>query len=97
MAADAFSLRCSPKAQVNLAFELRSLCAEPWVSNPSYQTNEKYPRQAQVFFIGWGGRIRTFDLLLQRQAPYRLATPHCPICLFYQPSLYLCQTSGTFP
>jgi len=26
-----------------------------------------------------------------------LATPHCPICLFYQASLYLCQTSGTFP
>jgi hypothetical protein len=25
---------------------------------------------------GWGGRIRTFDLLIQSQAPYRLATPH---------------------
>jgi hypothetical protein len=25
--------------------------------------------------IGWGGRIRTFDLLIQSQAPYRLATP----------------------
>ena len=24
---------------------------------------------------GWGGRIRTFDLLIQSQAPYRLATP----------------------
>ena len=76
MAAYAFSLPCSVKAQVNLAFDLRSSYTEPWVSNPSYQTNKKYPRQAQVFFIGWGGRIRTFDLLLQRQAPYRLATPH---------------------
>gem|GEM_PF-5270124 len=76
MAASAFSLWCSVKTQVNLAFDLRSTYTEPWVSNPSYQTNEKYPSQAQVFFIGWGGRIRTFDLLLQRQAPYRLATPH---------------------
>ena len=25
--------------------------------------------------IGWGGRIRTFGLLIQSQAPYRLATP----------------------
>ncbi len=25
--------------------------------------------------IGWGGRIRIFDLLIQSQAPYRLATP----------------------
>src|SRR5262249_39217421 len=25
--------------------------------------------------IGWGGRIRTTDLLIQSQAPYRLATP----------------------
>ena len=24
---------------------------------------------------GWGGRIRTFGLLIQSQAPYRLATP----------------------
>ena len=24
---------------------------------------------------GWGGRIRTLDLLIQSQAPYRLATP----------------------
>ena len=24
---------------------------------------------------GWGGRIRTFGLLIQNQAPYRLATP----------------------
>ena len=51
MAADAFSLRCSPKAQVNLAFDLRSSYTEPWVSNPSYQTNKKYPRQAQVFSL----------------------------------------------
>lgn len=26
--------------------------------------------------LGWRGRIRTYDLLLQRQAPYRLATRH---------------------
>ncbi len=25
--------------------------------------------------VGWGGRIRTFGLLIQNQAPYRLATP----------------------
>ena len=25
-----------------------------------------------------GGRSRAFDVLIQRQAPYRLATPHCP-------------------
>ncbi len=25
--------------------------------------------------IGWGGRIRTHDLLSQNQAPYHLATP----------------------
>lgn len=54
-----FSLWCSAKAQINLAFDLRSSYTEPWVTNPSYQTNEKYPRQAQVFFIGWGGRVRT--------------------------------------
>ena len=97
MAASAFSLRCSVKAQANLAFALRSSYTEPWVSTLATKQIKKHPRQALVFFIGWGGRIRTFDLLLQRQAPYRLATPHCPICLFYQASLYLCQTSGTFP
>src|SRR5947207_705951 len=26
--------------------------------------------------VGWGGRIRTFDWLIQSQLPYRLATPH---------------------
>jgi hypothetical protein len=26
---------------------------------------------------GWGGRIRTSDYLIQSQAPYHLATPHC--------------------
>ena len=26
---------------------------------------------------GWRGRIRTFDLLIQSQAPYRLATRQC--------------------
>ena len=36
--------------------------------------------------IGWGGRIRTFDLLIQSQAPYRLATPHCAGG-FYQTTL----------
>jgi hypothetical protein len=28
----------------------------------------------QVLWCGWRGRIRTFDLLIQSQAPYRLAT-----------------------
>src|SRR5438270_13515314 len=28
--------------------------------------------------VGWGGRIRTFDLLIQSQAPYHLATPQRP-------------------
>lgn len=28
-----------------------------------------------MLVVGWGGRIRTFDLLIQSQAPYRLATP----------------------
>ena len=27
-----------------------------------------------ILWFGWRGRIRTFDLLIQSQAPYRLAT-----------------------
>ena len=27
-----------------------------------------------MLWFGWRGRIRTFDLLIQSQAPYRLAT-----------------------
>ncbi len=26
--------------------------------------------------LGWDGRIRTYDLLVQSEAPYRLATSH---------------------
>ena len=33
---------------------------------------DRYPWGA-----GWRGRIRTFDLLIQSQAPYRLATRQC--------------------
>lgn len=29
-----------------------------------------------IFFRGWRGRGRTYGLLLQRQAPYHLATRH---------------------
>jgi hypothetical protein len=29
---------------------------------------------AHILRVGWRGRIRTFDLLIQSQAPYRLAT-----------------------
>jgi hypothetical protein len=33
------------------------------------------PRGGFTFLdVGWRGRIRTFDLLIQSQAPYRLAT-----------------------
>ncbi len=32
---------------------------------------------AHILCIGWRGRIRTFDLLIQSQAPYRLATRQC--------------------
>jgi hypothetical protein len=32
-------------------------------------------RRCKCCGVGWGGRIRTFDLLIQSQAPYRLATP----------------------
>lgn len=28
------------------------------------------------FLYGWDGRIRTYDLLVQSEAPYRLATSH---------------------
>src|SRR4051794_37806659 len=30
--------------------------------------------RARDVLVGWRGRIRTFDLLIQSQAPYRLAT-----------------------
>jgi hypothetical protein len=30
--------------------------------------------EAHILCVGWRGRIRTFDLLIQSQAPYRLAT-----------------------
>lgn len=35
-----------------------------------------YTRLVTSVNHGWRGRIRTFDLLFQRQAPYRLATRH---------------------
>jgi hypothetical protein len=28
-----------------------------------------------MLMLGWGGRIRTYDPLIQNQMPYRLATP----------------------
>ena len=28
------------------------------------------------FWLGWDGRIRTYDLLVQSEAPYHLATSH---------------------
>ena len=36
-----------------------------------------FPRHPTGHGVGWRGRIRTFDLLIQSQAPYRLATRHC--------------------
>ena len=35
------------------------------------------PWAATRWVAGWRGRIRTFDLLIQSQAPYRLATRQC--------------------
>ena len=50
MAASAFSLRCSVKAQVNLAFDLLSSYTEAWVSNPGYQNNKKPKASSGIFY-----------------------------------------------
>ena len=49
----------------------------------------------KVLGVGWGGRIRTFDLLIQSQAPYHLATPQrCAVACYqrtdFEPDLALC-------
>jgi hypothetical protein len=45
------------------------------LTSPIFFT-EKKPLLGLLVRYGWGGRIRTYDLLSQNQAPYRLATPH---------------------
>src|SRR4051794_36904438 len=40
-----------------------------------------------MLWYGWRGRIRTFDLLIQSQAPYRLATRQCLNVACTSPSL----------
>ncbi len=42
--------------------------------------NQKKSKNLPFVFSGWDGRIRTYDLLLQRQAPYHLATSHYLNC-----------------
>jgi hypothetical protein len=41
----------------------------------TYEQRKK-PDELSDFFLGWRGRIRTYDPLIQNQMPYRLATRH---------------------
>gem|GEM_PF-5679434 len=51
--------------------------AEP-ATFSSYLFSPTKKGQLSLDPFGWGGRIRTYDLLSQNQAPYHLATPqHC--------------------
>jgi hypothetical protein len=68
--------------------DLASTTMEHWVDHPAgasplgyvamlrYDTTRGIWRDwtATRWVAGWRGRIRTFDLLIQSQAPYRLAT-----------------------
>jgi hypothetical protein len=49
--------------------------ATPHGSHPSLEANAKTGLKPGSH-IGWRGRIRTYDLLSQNQAPYHLATRH---------------------
>ena len=60
--------------------DARRLACRPWLSVDCQIEHADDPGRIprgrfRAQLSGWGGRIRTFDLLIQSQAPYRLATP----------------------